>query len=506
MKKICTNPRASSLIESLRDIGYSFETALADIIDNSITASAKEIEIIANVNDELPSICVVDDGCGMTEEELVEAMRPGCISPLATRKAGDLGRFGLGLKTASFSQCRRLTVVSKKGDTISGARWDLDDVARENDWMLNVLDHAELMEMDCVCHLKISGTIVIWENLDRLIERTSGKNLKDHIYERLDVARNYLGLVFHRFIQGEKPYPKVSLKINGVFVEPFDPFNPRHPATQHFPEEVCRVDGHKVRIQPFILPHHSKCTRTEYEKYAGEGGYLKNQGFYVYRNGRLIIHKTWFRMVKPSQLTQLARVRVDIPTSIDHLWKIDVRKASAQPPFAVKKKMKIIVERISGASGRVYTYKGKKLVGPEIDSIWIRKANHNQIIYEINRKHPLIKHFFEIIGENKAPIFESVLKVVEQCFPVDAFFSDVSENAENMSSGEISEEVLERLLDLTVKYLSDQKIEQDAIFDILKRTDPYRNNMETVRYILEKKGVSNNERGDLERNSGSSTL
>lgn len=484
MEKKLTQPRAASLVESMRDLGYSLETALADIIDNSIAAFAKNVDIHFEADGE-PSICIVDDGHGMSGNDLLEAMRPGCISPIEQRSSTDLGRFGLGLKTASFSQCRQLTVLSKdKAGAICGVRWDLDEVVRENEWLLQILDDEEIKAAGWSDCLDGSGTVVIWEKLDRLTDRTSGTNLKDHLYECLDVARKYLALVFHRFLQGEKPFRKIALRINQEQVEPFDPFNSRHSATQQLPKEVHKIDEHKVQIQAFILPHHKKCTRAEYEHHAGEGGYLRNQGFYVYRNGRLIIHRTWFRIVKQSQLTQLARVRVDMPSGLDHLWKIDVRKASAQPPFAVREKLKQIVEQITGASGRVYTFKGKKLIGPEIVSLWIRKAKHSEIAYEVNRDHPLLQHFAELIGEEHAGQFNAVMRAVEQCFPVDAFFADVAGNAEDMHTSDIPEDIMAELLNIAVDNFLSQGLGMDAIISILERTDPYRNNMATVQALL----------------------
>jgi hypothetical protein len=486
MKTIRTEPKAASLIESMRDLGYSLETALADIIDNSITALAKYVDIHFEADGE-PSICIVDNGHGMSCDELFEAMRPGCISPMVQRNSTDLGRFGLGLKTASFSQCRQLTVLSKKNGAICGARWDLDKVVREDDWLLQILDDEEIEASGWSDRIDTSGTVVIWEKLDRLTDQTSGTNLKDHLYECLDVARKYLALVFHRFLQGEKPFRKITLLINERPIEPFDPFNSTHPATQHLTEEIHKIEGHKVRIQAFILPHHKKCTRAEYEHHAGEGGYLRNQGFYVYRNGRLIIHRTWFRIVKQSQLTQLARVRVDMPSGLDHHWKIDVRKASAQPPFAVREKLKQIVERITEASSRVYTFKGKILVGPGIDSLWIRKAKNNEVAYEVNRDHPLLRHFAEHIGEEHAIRFNAVIRAVEQCFPVDAFFADAAGNAEGMRFGDIPEDIMKELLDIAVNSFLSQGLEMEAILEILARTDPYRNNMETVQALLDRR-------------------
>lgn len=487
MKKIRTEPKASSLIESMRDLGYSLETALADIVDNSIAASANQVDIFFETSDIETSICIVDDGHGMTPDELFEAMRPGSISPLEQRSPSDLGRFGLGLKTASFSQCRKLTVLTRKKEILSCARWDLDSVVEDDEWLLQILNADEIERIPWLSKLGKTGTIVMWENLDRLTDKTSGANLNDHLYDSLDEARRYLGLIFHRFLDGERPFPKFNLTINERKVDALDPFNSRHPATQTLPEEICKVEGHKVKIQPFILPHHKKCTRSEYERYAGQGGYLRNQGFYVYRMGRLIIHRTWFKVTRQSELTRLARVRVDIPGELDHLWKIDVRKASAQPPFAVRQRLKAISERITGASGRVYTFKGHKLKNLEVDSLWVRKIIHNEILYEINRDHPIIRHFIETIGKEKASTFNALIKAVESCFPVDAFFADAAGNSEALADNKMQEDTMKMLLELTLEAFKEQGLSMSDIVKILEKTDPFRNNMKTVQTILESK-------------------
>ena len=159
-------PLAAALIEGLRDIGYSLETALADVIDNAITARANKIEILTETAVDEPAIAVLDDGVGMTEAELIDAMRPGSRNPLEERDDPDLGRFGLGMKSASFSQCRRLTVISRKNGVTSGAVWDLDSVAKTNRWDIEVLDHPE--EIAWTGKIGASGTLILWEKLDRL--------------------------------------------------------------------------------------------------------------------------------------------------------------------------------------------------------------------------------------------------------------------------------------------------------------------------------------------------
>ena len=488
VKIMRAEPRAASLIESMRDLGYSLETALADIIDNSITAEAPNIDIIFEASDAAPWVAIVDDGNGMSSDELFEAMRPGTKSPLETRAEDDLGRFGLGLKTASFSQCRKVTVVTRKQGALSAARWDLDLVASENEWLLQLLDNSEAMEVHGASLLGKTGTLVLWENLDRLSDVTSGTNLKDHLYERLDSAQKHLSLIFHRYLEGVRPISKVQITINNVSIEPFDPFNSNHPATQHLPKDIVQVEGHKVTIQPYILPHHKKIKKLEYDRCGWEGGYLKNQGFYVYRNNRLIIHGTWFRLARQSELTKLARVRVDMPPGLDHLWKIDVKKASAQPPFSVRQHLKRIIEQITGASGRVYTSRGRRLLDPEVNSLWVRRIDKNEITYEINREHPILEHFLSLLEEEQLCDFKAVLKVVEQCFPVDAFFSDTASNPETLGRTEIPEEILRQLLDVALELYKGQGMKLAEITSTLAKTEPYRSQMDTVNIILGEKG------------------
>jgi hypothetical protein len=476
----------------MRDLGYSLETALADVIDNSITAAAATVEILFDAGGGEPAIGILDDGYGMSRDTLLEAMRPGTVGPLEARDSSDLGRFGLGLKTASFSQCRRLTVLSRTDGVLTGARWDLDVVAVENKWLLEVLGDEDVDGVPWCDLLPRSGTLVVWENLDRLVDTTTGSDCVDHLYDRLDSAHRHLSLVFHRYLQGEKPLRKVSFKVNGTAVQPFDPFNSRNLATQKLPCEHIQVDGHTVEVQPFILPHHRKVSSAEYERHAGEGGYLANQGFYVYRNGRLIIHGTWFRLAKRTELTKLARVRVDMPTGLDNLWKINVLKASVQPPYIVKERLRGIVERITGASGRVYTSRGATSKPPGVTPLWVRRVDKNEVFYEINRSHPLLHRFSELLTEDGQTLFESILEVIEHHFPADAFFSDVAGSPESMKQPSISDEVLRPLIDLFLDSLLNQGMTSEEIAKAMETTEPYRSHMDAVLSVLKEKGVLSN--------------
>ncbi|MEZ5284688.1 MAG: ATP-binding protein [Vicinamibacterales bacterium] len=262
---VAAAPRAAMLIESMRDIGYSLESALADIVDNSITAGASTVRLFAQVNATSPRIAIVDDGQGMTRAELLDAMRPGSRSPLETRESNDLGRFGLGLKTASFSQCRRLTVVSRRDGTVSAARWDLDFVAEVNDWLLEVPE--EPLEIQWTDRIGPHGTLVLWEQLDRLTDSGSPEEVQRHFIRRLDEAREHLELVFHRFLTGEKRLRKLAVALNERPLVPFDPFHTAQ--SEAGPIERISQD---VSGQAFTLPHHSKVPADDWESTQGRPG------------------------------------------------------------------------------------------------------------------------------------------------------------------------------------------------------------------------------------------
>jgi len=479
-------PSAASFMESLRDIGYSLETAVADILDNSITAESTDIQIFLNVIDQTAQVAILDNGKGMTEEELLEAMRPGSKNPLHTRASNDLGRFGLGLKTASFSQCRKFTVVTRKDGKFSAALWDIDFVTREDKWTLQILDSGEIDEIPYVDKIPDSGTLVLWEKLDRLEQATETTGLEDYLYESFDIARKHIELIFHRFLEGERPYKKVRIAVNGNTLAPFDPFNSKNSATILQPEETIRVHGVPIHIQPYVLPHHKKVSAADWEKYAGDAGYLKNQGFYVYRAGRLIIHGTWFRLARQAELTKLSRVRIDMPNELDHLWKIDVKKSSAQPPLLVRERLKKIIDRIGGASNKVYTQRGRKLVNPAIQAIWARRVDKNQISYEIDTDHPAIRGFFETLEPGSEKKFESLLKTIGEYFPVDSLFQDIAGQAEKVVSGETDRENLKDLLELTCELYQDlgEGITNEEIIKNLKKTEPFKSNYDLTKELL----------------------
>jgi len=483
MKTFRAAPSAAMLIESMRDIGYSLETALADVIDNSITAGATRVEIRAD-SGEHPRIAVIDDGCGMSWEELMAAMRPGSRNPLDERTAADLGRFGLGLKTASFSQCRRLTVVTRRDGETHAAVWDLQHVADEDDWLVQVPDPDDALAIPWVECLTETGTLVLWENLDRLVEEHDDAPSSEHFIGRIDDARNHLELVFHRFLSGEPGLRKTEIRLNNRLLEARDPFHSRHPATVIGPLETIKVGDHTVQVQTFTLPHHRKVTPEEWERLAGREGYLKNQGFYVYRERRLIIYGTWFGLARQAELTKLARVRIDMPNGLDAEWKIDVKKASAQPPFLVRNRLRRIIETIGATSKRVYTARGRRRTTDSRLPMWIRVQDKNQISYQINREHPVVATYLSRLDNGLLSEFVRLLELSESTLPMDMFFADMGSAPDLIADITTSDETLRHAVYTTAMRLREAGVKPGELIDMMQCAEPFKSNWERTRVLL----------------------
>ena len=474
-------PRAAVLIESMRDIGYSLETALADIVDNSITAGSSNIKLFASINSASPQIAILDDGQGMDLDEILSAMRMGSQSPLEERAKTDLGRFGLGLKTASFSQCRHLTLVSRKNGCVSAAIWDFKLVAETDKWLVEIPDNPEAIPW--ADRLGESGTLVLWENLDRVVQDGSSDAIA-HFTKRVDDARSHLELVFHRFLTAEPGHRKIQMFLNERPLESFDPFHSNHPATDIGPVERIKVGAHEVTIQTFTLPHHKKVTPDEWERYAGPAGYVKNQGFYVYRQRRLIIHGTWFGLARQTELTKLARVRIDMPNGLDGDWKIDVKKASAQPPYQVRDRLRRIIETLGANSKRVFTRKGQKLLSDNRFPVWDRIQDKGEITYRINPDYPMVAEFASCLSEGVRADFLRVLEVAGSALPMDAFFADLGNSPNKVVGNVTSDESLHQALQAAVKQLKDGKVGLAEIKEMLQFVDPFRSNWERTEPLL----------------------
>jgi len=426
-----TPPRAAAIVESLRAFGYDLPTALADLVDNSISAGARNIWLDFNWDGAHSTISVADDGLGMSASELLEAMRLGTRGPLIDRQPHDLGRFGLGLKTASLSQCRRLTVRSRRECGASETRcWDLDLVAVTDDWrLLRFADDAAEPHLARLASLP-HGTIVLWQNLDRLTRSQDAQNERHQLrfLERIEGVRRHLGMVFHRLLSGPSA---TRIFINEHPVEPWDPFMEEHPATVRLPTDPLRLSGVRVPVRAYVLPHFSKLTKLEHEAGAGPRGWLAHQGFYVYRRDRLLVAGDWlgFGWTKDEHL-KLARIAVELPNSLDQEWQINVTKSRAAPPLALREDLRRIAEHTRARAKAVYTHRGARLTAPamsgKINRLWLHLAKHDRLFYRINNEHPLVRRAIE--SSTDKPALQALFSFLQESIPLQHIGIAAAEN------------------------------------------------------------------------------
>lgn len=453
MREFPLIPNASILMESTRSMGYSFESAVADLLDNSISAGATTIEIRSPPLSD-PYLMIFDNGSGMTKEELIFAMRYGCIGPRENRHEKDLGRFGLGLKMASLSQCRCLTVVSKKKDVLSAFRWDLDIVIQKNEWLvleLSTKDMEILPDIDLL-ESSITGTIVYWHKMDRVVGKYSTP--EEALTDKLANTKDHLSLTYHRYLTGEYwPY-KIKIILNGGIITPSDPFLSNHSYTRPHPEQIIDLEGHKVKIKAYTLPPVNKIGPEDSRLMGGKVNMKRMQGFYVYRNGRLIVPGNWFRLTGNTSLQDLARVRIDIPAELDFLWEIDIKKSSATLPDSIKKNIIQFLDQVTSSSVKVYTYKGRKSKKDQI-FIWDKIEKRDFFKYEINRNHPLYLNLAESLPVEKANELENFISLVENFLPVDSIHTDMKVNENKLFDVANDDETAEKII-ITAKEIINQ--------------------------------------------------
>ena len=442
--KVKNPPIASDLMATARSFGnYDLAAALSDIIDNSIQAKASLIEIDFQLDNNDVIVRIRDNGTGMDSSTLKRAMRPASSNPSIERDPQDLGRFGWGMKSASLSQAKVLTVVSWQHSAVVAARWDLDHI---DDWSMDYFESGDALDLLSRPVKSESGTEVIWSNTDRLKEFSTDIDI-DELSTTITAARKKLSLIFHRFLSGEVT-TKLSILLNGNEVKPHDPFLSSHDATQTLDAEIIRMgDGRTIEVKPFILPHFSKLEVVQQNEVGGEEGMIRNQGFYIYRNKRLIIHGTWFRLVPHGELSQLTRVRVDLPNNLDEEWKITLDKSDAQLPAALKARLSKVIRQFNKKSVSVHRRKGVSTHIEKVEPVWKREIKNGQVIYKINREHPFING---VLQENDV---EAVFSMLETYFPSESLIKDSEKGVTQGPSDPAQFEYLTKQFFLT--YLSE---------------------------------------------------
>jgi hypothetical protein len=419
-------PDAKATINSYRSFGYNLSTATADIIDNSISAGCKKIDIKFTWDGERSVISIEDDGGGMDLREIISAMTPGSKNPDDPRARQDLGRFGMGLKTASFSQCKRLTVISKKDKTLGYRCWDIDYVNSINEWALlkRVSDVKYIEKLQDVK----SGTIIVWEVLDRIVGEADRDNetVKAAFYHELSIVSSHLSLVFHKYLEQKK----ITIKLNGKDIEPWNPFLlGLDPKPEMGPLEYISKN---VTARYYILPHMSSISAEAYENSGGPAGWFNQQGFYIYRNDRLIVAADWLGLERKRDFNKLARVEVNFLNDNDFNWHLDIKKSVALPPLGIRRDLARVAHEASLKSVKIYNWRSdnevQSIIGDtKVVRIWYDETNRDGVKkYKINRSHPLVREL--LAGDSDKKIAGKALKVLEEHIPLDLILYNQNED------------------------------------------------------------------------------
>ncbi|HEX8125175.1 MAG TPA: ATP-binding protein [Allosphingosinicella sp.] len=431
------------MLESLRGIGYSPAAAIADLIDNSIAAGAGRVRVDFEWRGRASILRITDDGRGMDRAALIKAMRPAGRHPSELREVDDLGRFGLGLKTASLSQGSLLAVASRpEGGAVEARYWDLAHVAAVDAWQLLRGMPPEIAGEADVLQRRPHGTVVIIARLDRMMggEISDDAIDRQRFFQLAQSVERHLSMTFHRYIEG--PNPRLVITVNGEDdaqrVLPWDPFSTEHKATVPTPVERIRHNGGLIEMQGFVLPHRDRMNSAEFTRAEGPAGWQAHEGFFVYRGERLLVAGGWLglgpgRGWAQNGIHRLARIRLDLPTSGDQDWKVDIRKSIAIPPPSLRKRLQSLAEKVRRDAREIFAQRagaGTRRQREQLARAWTPVHTSRGVSYRVDRAHPSVRHALDAVGD-KRHVIEEMLAVIEATVPVQRIWIDVSEAADS---------------------------------------------------------------------------
>jgi hypothetical protein len=475
LQKATAIPEAASMIETFRAIGYSLETAIADIIDNSISANAKNIYINRLWRGGKSVITIKDDGKGMNSNEIIQAMRPGAQNPLSDRSETDLGRFGLGLKTASFSQCRKLSVLSKRKDYAPAFwSWDLDYVAQSDKWeLVQWIPEEFTKELDSLQ----SGTLVIWSDLDRVLLLQTAEtddNAKRKFSDALDKVKNHIAMTFHRFIEDKA----IKIFWGENEIPAWNPFCPNEGKTQEQPTE--NING-GVKMKGYVLPHKNNFSSEQsYKKAEVMNGYPAQQGFYVYRGKRLLLAGDWLGLFRKEEHYKLVRIQIDLPNKLDTEWQIDIKKSKAYPPAVCREQLESYAKSVRTIGSEVYRHRGKILkqrAGQNFQPLWLEKKKDSKWSFVINREHLMIQDLKSLAKEKPEQAIDKLLKFLEEAIPTKTIYINEAQGEETQKTpfSDVDTNLIKEVLLLMYNNQITQGKTPEQAKALLKTIEPFNN-------------------------------
>lgn len=429
IKFLEASPNPEYLIKSIAEQGYSLETSLADLMDNSISAKADKIEVLIDTESEPFKLFLADNGEGMTEEELSENMQFPSNSPEESRLDSDLGRFGLGMKTASFSQTRKFTVLSKKkGDKkYHGRTWDVDFL-KDNGWKIIINSDEEVANI-MYQYNRLSeeylnkfedfeaNTIVVWDGLYKFEEYLKEKNRKDSLKREVtEVTSDYLALVFHRFM--EKDINPLNIRINNTQVTPFNPFPEEEKDFRQIEPKQSAFRSDVIKIEGFVLPSRAISeTKKGLTKWTTRHrGLMDMEGLYIYRADRIILFGGWNGIVKKAPRLQLARLRVEVGNSVDHLLHLNVAKSQIVVPYELRNAFEDYILELKIEAEREYYNRGIRKFSAKKSQdnfqLFDRSYSSKGSILEVNNNFPLIKSLQDSLNKKQNSQLNLLLRMI----------------------------------------------------------------------------------------------
>ena len=354
-------PSARRLINSLRDLGYEFAPAVADLVDNSIEAKATVVAIDVEFEGDNSWVRIADNGHGMSPTRLKESLRYGADRDYGTE---DLGKFGLGLKTASLSQCQRLTVASRtdpKRAMVTAFCWDLKHIGNTDRWEILPVGPGDAGPSVREPLKETVGTVVLWQILDRMLGQQFpyGQLARKRLSTMCRDLEIHLGMVFHRFLLGEVPGKKLTILVNGNEVVAWDPFARHEKKSNRRPTVELKFEHEgvtgEVRIEPFVLPHQQDFSSSEsFRRASGPANWNQQQGFYIYRAGRLIQSGGWCRLRAADEHTKLARIGLSFNPALDDAFKVNVAKMKVQLPAELRSQIEKVIGPVIKLADETY--------------------------------------------------------------------------------------------------------------------------------------------------------
>ena len=470
-------PKQRNLFNSASSAGsYDLASALADIIDNSISAGATTVSVYMNFDyDNLEDswITITDNGHGMSYDELRTSMQLASDDPENERRESDLGRFGFGMKSASLSQGRSLTAISKRATTeLSVAIWDKD--SKESEWMMPMgagADAEAHLQSELLAH---HGTQIVWHKLSHVTDDYTLST--NQLNEIQNTAINELRLTYHRLIKNG-----LKLIINNQERPPRNPFANATPG----PETPFPYRDTSILCKPFNLPHFGNLTAEQEDDLGGTEGLMRNQGFYVYRNKRLIIHGTWFGIIKHSAAYQLSRIQLDVPNSLDKYWKISIDKKSAQLPASLRKNLLGYIKENNKTSSEVLRRKpARRRNREETSALWNMITQNGITKFTTNMDHPIIKSLIESDHPTSADI-RLALTLLEASFPIEEIRLALEKKNVNIVQPQIESDQFTETAKASFEFLIEQGLGYSDLIEMIQTTEPYRRSVARSKEILE---------------------